>query len=339
MYITGSKLAYWEHLPAYLRGERVIPVTWEMDVTTVCNHKCPGCSGNIRDCSLLSPVDAERIVRAIKDLGGKGLILTGGGEPTTNKDALIAALGHLPTLLFTNGELFDEDFARQVMGYLSGLRFSLDAYDYDTAEKWRGISPERWDAVLANLKMACGLKKEMGSNIVIGSGYLTDEERIDGIPLFAEVSQSCGVDYAQCRPMLWTIANQETPKWDLSSFDSVYDSAADSFECLTKSEHKYSLMRNNDVSRHYEKCHAGRFASTIGADMKVYFCCHTRYIKDFCLGDLKTQTIEQIFKSGRLEEIRDNMDFSLCPALCRGDAINRGVQSLIDGKPEHLEFL
>ena len=339
MYLSGNKLLYWEHLARYLRGEKVIPITWELDLTTACNQDCPNCSGNRRAEHTLKSVEATELVERVRDAGGKGLILTGGGEPTMNRGGLFAVLGILPTLLFTNGELFDEALACKVLPKLKGIRFSLDAYDYLTAERWRGISSNRWDMVVSNLKHVCELKRDMLLSATVGSGYLTDASRISGIPLFADISACCGVDYAQCRPILWTMKQQQVPDWQHETYRSMFDRVKAKYPCLTESFHKYELMAKGEVERIYEKCHAGRFASTIGADAKLYFCCHTRYMPDFCLGDLRKQSIEDIFQSGRVEEIRDNMSFECCPLLCRGDAINRGIQALLDGKPDHLEFL
>jgi len=255
-------------------------------------------------------------------------------------EGILAVLGILPTLLFTNGELFDAGLAKEVLPQLEGMRFSLDAYDSETAQRWRGIPEKRWNTVLENVMAAVQLKKKEGWDTTIGAGYLTDAERNPGIRKFAALCKKLGVDYAQCRPMLWTTKNQQAPDWGFEEYTEQYLKARyDVGELLTSSYQKYDLMLNDNVKRPYTKCHAGSFASTIGADGKLYFCCHTRYMPEFCLGDLREESILSIFESGRVQQIRDTMSFEKCPLLCRGDAINRMVDDLLKNRPHHLEFL
>lgn len=339
-YFTKNKLAYWEQSAGYLRGEPVVPVTWELDLTTTCNQACPGCSGNRFFPTTMTPEQAVQTVEWIKGAGAKGLILTGGGDPTIARRQLIAVMGMMPTLLFTHGELFDEELARAVLPHLEGIRFSLDAYSGNTAIKWRGITPQRWETTLENIERAVAIKKELGLTLPIGAAYLTDKERNGGILSFADIANALGVDYAQYRPMLWSTAKQELPDWDYPSFKELYDIAKGRYpEMVTCSQQKYDLIASGEAKRPYSKCHTGRFATTVGADGKVYFCCHTRYMPSFCLGDLKTETLEEIFASDRVEQMQEKMSFEVCPVLCRGDAINRVVTDMQDNQPDHLMFL
>jgi len=339
-YFTANKLAYWERSATYLKGGCIVPVTWELDLTTACNQACPGCSGNRFFNVSLSPDEATRIVKEIADVGGEGLILTGGGDPTMNREGLLAVLGILPMLLLTHGELFDEELARVVLPHLEGIRFSLDAYDDESAVRWRGITPERWQKTLGNIRRAVAIKRELGLTLPIGTAYLTDRERNAGIPHFADLSKALGADYAQYRPMLWSTANQQQPDWDYPVFEELYGRAESHYpDMVTCSRQKYDRMANGTTGRPYERCHAGRFTSTIGADGKLYFCCHTRYMPSFSFGDLKTEKLADILRTERIENIRDRMTMEVCPLLCRGDSINRVITDMQEKKPNHLMFL
>ena len=339
-YFTNNKLAYWSRSSDYLNGERIIPVTWELDLTTRCNQDCPGCTGNRFFGAQLEPSEAIDYVKQIRELGGQGLILTGGGDPTVNRKALMAVMGMMPTLLFTHGELFDEELANAVLPNLKGIRFSLDAYDAETAHKNRGITPERWAKTLDNIRKSVEVKKQLGLNLPIGVAYLTDKERNRGILKFADVANDLGVDYAQCRPMLWSTSQQKQHDWDFQEFQRIYNEASNRYpDLMTCSSQKYEHIDKGTEKRCYPKCHTGRFASTIGADSKVYFCCHTRYMESFALGDLKKESLREIFSQDRVEQMRDKMSFEVCPILCRGDSINRTVTEMQENKPEHLMFL
>jgi MoaA/NifB/PqqE/SkfB family radical SAM enzyme len=339
-YFTNNKLVYWPQTPEYLRGLPITPVTWELDTTTVCNQNCPGCVGNRNGVFNLPPHEASKIVNDIIEAGGQGLILTGGGDPILNRDALMSVLGKMPTLLLTNGETFTPEYAREVLPHLVGVRFSLDAYSGGSASQWRGITAPRWHKTLENIEATVAIKKELGLDVTIGAAFLTDQERNAGILSFADIADALGVDFAQYRPMLWSTTAQQQPDWDYPVFSEFYDLAHSRYpDLVCCSQQKYDRMAAGTTARDYSKCNMGRFASTIGADGKMYFCCHTRYMPSFCLGDLNETPLAEILASNRIEEMREQMTFEVCPTLCRGDAINRVVTDMVDNRPDHIMFL
>jgi len=339
-FFTSKKLLYWDCLADFLRGNQIVPVTWEMDLTLRCNQNCENCVAGKKGGASLSPGKALKLVQDVRDLGGKGLILTGGGDPSLNPEGIDAVAGIMPMLLFTNGQQLDEAMMRRVLPKLEGIRISLDACDEGSAARWRGIKPEAWKKMIENTAMLVQMRNELGCDTVIGTGYLTNAERNRGIPEFARISTECGVDYAQCRPMHMPPEKfGQDMIWGVEKFVRIFRDAKAKFPVLTQSEQKYSLMVAGEAERTYETCYMGHWASTIGADGKLYFCCHTRYLPEFCVGDLNTQSLREILQSGKIQEIQDTMNFDMCPELCRGDAINRVLDEIIGDPVTHKEFL
>src|SRR5262249_3869830 len=101
-----------------------VPITMEIDLTNVCSHRCPLCVGhrtaNSDQEQLFSvagngeQIPAARAADYIGQMaaaGVRGLIFTGGGEPTVHRDleslvALARSLG-LDVGLITHGGLLD----------------------------------------------------------------------------------------------------------------------------------------------------------------------------------------------------------------------------------------
>jgi MoaA/NifB/PqqE/SkfB family radical SAM enzyme len=77
-------LKHLDRVNCWLRGENPPPVTVELDMTNLCNHRCPECSGwyfQNRNFDFLPLELAENILRQLSKIEIRGLIFTGGGEP------------------------------------------------------------------------------------------------------------------------------------------------------------------------------------------------------------------------------------------------------------------
>src|SRR5260221_14130153 len=84
----ASKLLWHtEALNSWLKGSLVSPVTLELDVSLVCNDRCPTCvHGFAHGGRFLSMQHIAEILAEASDLGVRGLTLSGGGEPLGHPD-------------------------------------------------------------------------------------------------------------------------------------------------------------------------------------------------------------------------------------------------------------
>ncbi len=72
-------LKHLDRVNAWLNGSNPLPITVELDVTNLCNHRCPECSGwyfQDRNHDSLPNTLAEDIVRQLAKLKIRGLICT-----------------------------------------------------------------------------------------------------------------------------------------------------------------------------------------------------------------------------------------------------------------------
>jgi MoaA/NifB/PqqE/SkfB family radical SAM enzyme len=332
-------LKHIDRVDAWLKGKNPIPVTVEIDMTNSCNHRCPECSGwyfQDKDCDSL-PLDlAIDTIKQIAKVGIRGLIFTGGGDPlchpgTKNAVRLAHDLG-LDIGFITNGSL--------LLKCCKWLRISLDAASSKTFEKIHGMYGDTFDRLLDNLRLLVKMKKEIGSDTTIGTGYLTSKHTKKEMIAASIICKKIGVDYLQFRPL--QIHNNG--KFE---YHRAYGIEKEILKCLKYSKdgykvlyskHKYDMMKEKNFGRNYKKCYGQQFATVIAADAKMYICCHMRGYAKYCIGDLKKNTFLEIWNSARRKKVVENIDFRDCVPLCRDNTFNQILWNIKQPR-EHVNFL
>lgn len=259
------------------------PITYELDMTNICNHKCPHCFGfyNREDRSNLGLQEAQSIIYQIKEFGGRGLIFTGGGEPLCNPDVIEAVeyakkVG-LDIGFISNGMLIDEEIAKSLLGNCTWVRISLDAASAQMFRATHGVDGVAFEQIIENIKLLVRMKKKLNSSCTIGAGYLTSQHTKEGINKFALLCRDLGVNYAQFRPLLPSFGKERIDYMSRIQRDIIREIkrslklSGDGYEVL-HSKHKYDSMVNGEIIRSYGKCYGHHFATVIAADAKMYVC-------------------------------------------------------------------
>lgn len=324
------------------------PITYELDMTNVCNSKCSFCFGFYKredDKSSLTLEDAKDIIFQIKNFGGKGLIFTGGGEPLCNPDT-IKVVKYAKDIGFeigfiTNGLLLDKEIAKVLVESCTWIRISLDAGSDKVYKITHGLNNNCYNELLKKIKLLVDTKKSLKSKVTIGTGFITFLDVINDMEKFVEQSKNLAVDYAQFRPLLKSFFDKEinsVPNKDIiEKIKFCKRLETKNFKVLS-SEHKYDRMLNGQVMRRYKKCYGHNFATVISANKKMYLCCHTRGIEKYCIGDLSKDSLENIWNSYMRKRVSESIDFNDCPLLCRCDTINEILWDIIEDS-EHINFL
>ena len=339
-------LKHLDRVNAWLKGENPSPITVELDMTNLCNHRCPECSGwyfQNRDASSL-PLDlAKDIIRQLAEQGIRGLIFTGGGEPLCHpgiKEAVrVASDAGLDIGFITNGSLINEKIAEVLLGCCTWLRVSLDAASADIFQKVHGLGVGEFNKVVDNIRLLARLKKSMGSQTTIGIGYLTtDFTKNEMLDMTNLVKQLC-IDYLQFRPMQLHKNNKFSYHRDQIKKEI--------FRCIKQagngcrvlySRHKYDMMEEENYGQNYQSCYGHQFASVVAADGKMYVCCHMRGNHKYCIGDLKKNNFSEIWSSQQRHSTVANIDFRDCVPLCRDNTFNQILWNIKQPK-EHVNFL
>ena len=317
----------------WVRGENVPPITVEIDMTNICPHRCPGCAGGMEQEAACLP-NPKRIVDEILSLGSKGITFTGGGEPLVDKrtpEIVEYAAQKLDVGFITNGGLIDRENAKVLVDNCVWVRVSLDASNSEDYKKTHGMPKEEFYKVIKNISLLVKAKKESGSDCTIGVGYLTNKSMLTGMEEATIICKGLRVDYIQFRPF----------HYDRTPIDEQLEKCLRHEEGNSKvlwSKHKYEAMKYGSGRRDYGKCYGHQFAAVIGADGKMYVCCHMRGIRKYVLGDTNEHSIQEIWDSKKRQAVVDNIDFKDCPPMCRCNTFNSILWQIKKSK-EHVNFL
>jgi GTP 3',8-cyclase len=326
------------------------PVTFELDLTNLCNSKCPHCFGYFRreeNKYSLSPGEAKNIIRQIKSAGGRAVTFTGGGEPLCNPFAVEAvkyARGcGLDVGFITNGSLLDGNISRELVRCCTWIRVSLDAASPGIYRVSHGQGENAFNRVLSNTWELVKIKKVNGNACTIGAGYLTFPETEKDIIPFALLGKRLGVDYVQYRPLLddfsrnavdYRLAAQKRILREIKKAAALSGKGYD----VLYSKHKYESIEAPGELREYDKCYGHHFAAVIAADRKMYVCCHFRGVKKYCLGDLSKNSLKSVWKSKKRRAAYESINLEECPPLCRCNAFNVILWNIKQEK-KHKNFI
>ena len=334
------------------------PVTVELDMTNVCNQKCPHCFGYWpeKDQAKICLEEAKAILGQLKDSGARGVTFTGGGDPLVNP-ATPDAVEHARSLgldvgFITNAQRLKPETADILVRSCVWIRVSLDAATPEIFQLTHGMGAAQFETVLGNVRNLVARKKALDSRVTLGLGFLTAPKTRADVYGFARLGKELGVDYGQYRPLLRRQGEADLDYSDASLLEEMLRAKRDfetpSYRVLC-SEHKYRLIAQGKLERSYRKCYGQNFAAVVSADRKMYVCCHMRGVEKYEIGDLNQNTVSEVWDSEKRRAVADSVDFADCPPLCRCDSFNeilgqlkdegRTLEDSPEGPWEHTNFI
>jgi len=339
-------LKHLDRVNEWVQGGNPAPITVELDMTNLCNHRCPECVVNYfraADSQALSRADAKIIINQLVKNRVRGLIFTGGGEPLCNPHTLeaveLAGSKGLDLGFITNGTLITEQGARVILKNCTWVRISLDAGSPEVFKSTHGLDGKEFNRVLDKIALLVKVKNKIKSNCTIGVGFLTCDSTVRDMEKAAILCKKLGVDYLQFRPMQihrggkfdyhWTDAEDKIQQC-LSYSDNKFQ--------VLFSRHKYEMAKDKNYGRYYKKCYGQQFATVISASAKMYICCHLRGYEKYCIGDLKKDSFKKIWDSPKRKTIIEKINFRDCIPLCRDNTFNQILWNIKQPR-EHINFL
>ena len=328
----------------YVNGD-TRPVTYELDITNACTHHCPYCVGFYDKEGHRESLNIEEIkdiINQISGFCGKAVTFTGGGDPACNsalsESVEYAKVKGLDVGIITNGSLLHRTNMELLVKNCSWIRVSLDAGGPAQYKRVHGMDEGEFKKVLMNISLLTEAKRAVFSDVTIGVGYLTPGPEED-MRECALLCRDLGVDYVQFRPMLKLYDDTGGTPQDESDIIQVIESISEEFNHngfqVLCSKHKYEGL---DKGRQYGRCYGHHFTAVIAADKKLYLCCHLRGVEKYCIGDLKNNTLQEIWASDHRKEVYENLDLGDCPLFCRCDSFNKILWN-IKRKRKHINFL
>lgn len=364
--LDGHKINWHrERVEAWLRGERVAPITIDCSLTPKCTYRCVYCYGQLQ-CPDEQPIEREYIMRFLDDaaeIGVKAVSFVSDGESTCSP-YLYEAILHgykngLDMALGTNGYLLRDDRLEEVMPALTYLRFNISAATQERYSEIHGCKPECYDKVIKTIREAVTIKHKNQLSVTIGLQMVLLPEFEDQIIPLAELGRELGVDYL----VIKHCSDDETGSLgvDYSKYQKLTSILEDAEKYSTASyavKAKWSKILSGGT-RKYSKCYGPPFIIQMSGSGLVAPCgmlFNEKYNK-FHIGNIRNKSFKEIWASDRYWEVMNYLaseQFDArtdCGTLCLQHKVNEylwdlkqnngkfGDEICNDQRPQHLNFI
>lgn len=327
----------------------------EIVPSVLCPFRCPTCSyqyikrqlgcwkRNVITPQTLTNTDTlTQIIHRLAEGGVSLLVWTGGGEPIFYRGWLegmqIARNLGMENALYTNGSLLTQEKIEKMIA-LNPLfvRVSLNCGDEYTHAMFHGYNHKgaHFERVKRNIELLAQAREQAGEKVRtdIGVAVIFNEVNVEGLPDVARVLQdiaerTSGISFVLYRPVYGYYGrNQVEPE--------VLDRGRELLETEVPAILKNTGIRPivlwprfealEEKGRDYTHCRASGFFAEVGPDGKMYLCCERNLDPLVEIGDLMTQTVEEIWQSERRKRVLEftyRTDFAVCPPFCKPHRIN-----------------
>src|SRR3989304_4706828 len=173
--LDGHKLAWHkDRVDAWLRGERIAPITIDCSLTRACTYKCTYCYGMLQanDIKRMTKDVIFRFLDDAAEIGVKAISLVSDGESTCSPhlyDAILRGRANgLDMALGTNGYLLKDERLEEILPALTYLRFNISAADPERYAQIHGCKISYYEKVINTIKNSVDIKKRNNLAVTIG---------------------------------------------------------------------------------------------------------------------------------------------------------------------------
>lgn len=301
------------------------PITADIFLTNFCNNQCPYCTYGRWELEanekrkFITYEEFVKYAERLLSLGVKGIILTGGGEPTINPD-----FEKICEWLEKKGIDYGVNTNLNVLKYIKPnyLKVSLDAYDDESYKAYRGVA--HYSLVRANIIAYDKWRKE--NDVKTNLGIQMVASNVETVNKFYAANRDLPVDYISIRPMESTCGSYYKKELAEDFKPSVLVSA---IKTLSGIDERVQLNYKWDMLNYgVSKCYAAWTTLAINMFGEVMFCCHKPY-----------EIVGHILDDDILEKKEKfKTDMAKCDIPCRLSAPNKTIEALENPSP-HVNFI
>lgn len=341
-------LRHSDRVEKMLAGEMVYPVSVEIDLANVCNHRCAWCSYNgFRQENWVQFPEARilTLLEELADVGVKSITFTGGGEPLVHRIAAeVFTHAHRRGIQFgvvTNGRRLENGVLDALKNAVF-VRVSLDAGTAQTHQLLHGTHLPEFDRIIGNIAK---LRSTAGPGLTIGASFCVFDINLNEIGEAAKKVKEAGANYLEVRPVFptdWrgggftnplTEGHVDLARRELDWAKETHD--GDNFRVIGMI-HRFDQVK--DRSKPYTKCHIGPLMTVINADGYIYHCCQQRGMPDFRASSVLEKPFKEVWMNEQHKKMIDGIDVAKCPP-CRQDGFNQIIQDVFQSDGMHGQFL
>lgn len=334
------------------QGRLIMPTQVQIDLTNLCNHRCPYCFYRCARTETLNALFNEddvfeyarfcALIKEFSKLGIGAVQYTGGGEPFMHLKIYeileMTVASGIEFSIVTNGGLLDEKRI-DLLKHASWIRFSLDAATSATHMKSQKPKHPEFFQILSKIKHIA----KSCPDVIIGISFVANPINYKELLSAAEWAKSLGAHnirlsvaytprgadlYRGIWPSIEEQARQAKKKFEDKNF-KVFNLIASHLENLDLKQKGYSF------------CGYQHFTAVLGADMELYPCCTLKYNPLGKLGNLKDKTFFELWtggaRAGWLK--RDHLKLVCDKNPCWMDGKNQFLSYLVEPDPPHINFI
>ncbi len=362
--LDGHKLQWHaDRVTAWLRGERIAPITIDCALTRACGYRCVYCYSQLQanDEKVMTKDVIFRFLDDAAEIGVRAISFVSDGESTCSPHLCDAVLrgkaDGLDMALGTNGFLLRDDRLEEMLPALTYLRFNISAADPKRYARIHGCPGSCYSKVVGTINRAVEIKRKKSLAVTIGLQMVLLPEFADQVVPLAKLGRELGVDYF----VIKHCSDDENSSLgvDYAKYRDLVDllRLAESFSMngyLVKA--KWSKILSGG-KRCYSRCYGPPFIMQFSGSGLVAPCgmlFNNKYRK-YHIGNIAETPFRELWKGERYWEVMrliasEKFDArTMCGSLCLQHKVNeflwdlrRGAASLagpVVAPPMHANFI
>lgn len=363
--LDDTKLAWHkDRVDAWLRGEKIAPITIDMALTRSCNYACSFCYATMQenDRKTITKDTITRFIDDCSDLGVRGISLVSDGESTLHPAfEHTITYGHskgISMAVGSNGSLLDEKRIRTILPGLTYFRVNITAGEPERYKQIMGTKDGMFERVCENIKTMVRVKRELELTCTIGMQMVLDPRYADQVIPLAKLGKELGADYLVVKHC----SDNEFGELgvDYEKYEEIYETLKEAEGYSTSTYQvtaKWSKIGDKG-KRAYSQCYGPPFLLQISGSGLVAPCgmlFSSQYAK-FHVGNIVTESFKDMVRGERYWEVVNYLaspNFNaqtMCGSLCLQHQVNTKLNDLknngkplaeVSGRksPEHLNFV
>jgi len=343
--------------------EGIMPFSAEFVTTLNCSNRCEFCGyrnvkmlelnwirNNFKDPEVhMQDINyAKTLLGKLIDGGVRGLIFTGGGEPSSfsHLDELVAytTQREADSVVYTNGNSIPPERARKIARANPLLvRVSLNAGTPEVYNAMHNpLNPVgALERCLQTIEVLAQEAKKSYSKMSVGIGVVIDEKNQDDLENTAlrirEIADRTkgGIEFVAYRPVFEYYETAE--QLPVALLDKTHAIVEDRVRKILDGTGvkvsnvtcRYEALKHN--TRNYEICRTTGLIAELGPNGNLHLCCDRNLNRRFVIGNLNTQSLEEVWNSELRKYILNYINSGkckMCPPGCKSHETNIQFQKI-----------
>lgn len=314
-----SEFKFFHHLDRFRaigKKELPPPVTFEVDLTNACNHRCIWCADqgrNIEGDSTLKEIPFLNFAEEIAEQGVESIIFKGGGEPllyyTFSK--MVQDLKNLgfELGLFSNGETIHRHM--QAIPHLSWISVCLDSATAQTHQILHSpFKTEAFHTIVDNLY-------QISTSVFTGVVFLLHPENIREMEAAAHLAKDVGCRYISYKRLMGNEAMSLSPQLMREAEDFLIKIKREQEDARFQVHGLRACQQSKeDKGTPYQVCLAHHLIGILASDGYLYPCWTLKGDLEYAYGSIYRDSFRDIWYGQKRKAILEKISKGECRDRC-----------------------